>query len=64
MRWGVWCTVSGGVTGHRCSWLKSEGEVQVFNTREEAAEEAAKCREAVRGGFARFTYSPQEIDHA
>lgn len=25
-KWGVWCVVSGGVTGHRQDWLKENGQ--------------------------------------
>lgn len=25
--WGVWCIVSGGVTGFREAWLKSDGKI-------------------------------------
>jgi hypothetical protein len=33
----IWCKVWGGVTGHRESWLKDNGKVRAFSTREAAA---------------------------
>ena len=42
MRYIVRCRVSGGVTGTRYGTLKSKGEVQYFDTKEAAAEEANK----------------------
>jgi hypothetical protein len=38
---GIWCEVSGGVTGHPMSWLKVEGIVQVYDTLMEAEAIAA-----------------------
>ena len=34
--WGVWCTVTGGVTGTRSSWLKSHGEIARFDSKDAA----------------------------
>lgn len=31
LRYGVWCEVSGGVTGYRSAWLKSKGGVWTGN---------------------------------
>ena len=39
---GIWCEVWGGVTGSRRSWLKAEGEIQRYDTREQAEAEAAR----------------------
>lgn len=41
-KWGVWCSVSGGVTGSRQSWAKSNGEILKFDTEEEAKALASK----------------------
>lgn len=38
--WAVGVSVSGGVTGHRVSRVKRDGEVRLFETREEAQAEA------------------------
>lgn len=62
--WGVWATVSGGVTGHREAWLKDDGTRVEFDTREEAEEAADRMRRLqhmpTRHG-ARFTYTPRRI---
>ena len=36
MRYGVWCQVSGGITGYRYGWLKRGGVRQEFSDRGEA----------------------------
>lgn len=57
-KWGVWCEVSGGVTGHREAWLKVNGEEVEYDTQDEAETAAATCRENVRGNTrATFHYS-------
>jgi hypothetical protein len=75
--WGIWCQVSGGVTGSRANWLKGEGEgaspretIALFPTEAEAE---AKCAElaaktSLRGGFtpsgrpiAVASYSPRAL---
>jgi hypothetical protein len=38
----IWCEVWGGVTSRRASWLKSNGVVAEYITREEAEAEAAR----------------------
>jgi len=53
--WGVWCTVWGGVTGHREGWMKSNGEIRTFDTKEQA--EAAAARMSVRSPYATASYS-------
>jgi hypothetical protein len=47
--WGVWCEVSGGVTGRREAWLKHEGRVASFATQEEAAAKAAHFMRSMNG---------------
>ena len=39
---GIWAEVWGGVTGHRCAWLKADGVIQQYQTREEAEAEATR----------------------
>lgn len=59
--WGVYCTVSGGATGDRTSWLKSNGELARFATEEEAEDRAAECRAKNRTthfSSVQFTYTP------
>src|SRR5262245_57457514 len=41
-KYGVWCTVSGGVTGFREAWMKSDGKIKVFSTHQAAQAEADK----------------------
>jgi hypothetical protein len=74
---GIWCQVSGGITGHRANWLKGEGEgaspretIALFPTEGEAA---ARCAElmattSLRGGYtpsgrpiAVASYSPRAL---
>src|SRR5262249_32128275 len=59
-RFGVWCAVWGGVTGSRASWLKSNGEIQIFESRE-AAEQVARRLDASTNGnphrCASFSYT-------
>jgi hypothetical protein len=35
-RWGVWCRVSGGVTGTREAWLRAGDQLMLFARREDA----------------------------
>lgn len=56
----VWCEVWGGVTGPRQAYLKSNGEISEFSTREEAEKEAARLNEKMNGSphrIATFRYS-------
>lgn len=66
MSWGVWCTVSGGVTGPRAAWLKDQGVRVELDTREEAEEEARWNRERMNDSVSAkrgvvFTYEPRRI---
>lgn len=58
MTYGVWCTVSGGVTGTRSAWLKENGVVQEFSTLEAANVEAQKMQRSMNNpnAVASFTY--------
>jgi hypothetical protein len=63
-KFGVWCEVYGGVTGHRQAWLKENGAVVMFDTHEEAAERAKKLSDDKNGNpyrTANFEYSAREI---
>ncbi len=62
-RYGVWCEVSGGVTGDRESWLKRDGVLELFATREEAADRADAIRAKISGrGPATFRYTARRYD--
>lgn len=61
--WGVWCQVSGGVTGTREAWLKSNGEIQLFDSEDAARAEARRLMERIgRFGQARFNYTARQFD--
>jgi hypothetical protein len=64
MAYGVWCIVSGGVTGRREAWLKRKGERAEFAERAEAEAEAARLNAQMNGRYATatFHYSVAEID--
>jgi len=57
----VWCTVRGGVTGHREAWLKEDGREWV-GSREEAEREAARLNALPRSphSLASFKYLAME----
>jgi hypothetical protein len=45
----IWCEVCGGVTGSRAAWLKHNGKIAEFATREEAEAEAAYYNKTANG---------------
>jgi hypothetical protein len=58
MTYGIWAEVSGGVTGSRAAWLKSNGEIREFATREGAEEVAAELNATMgKGSSATFRYT-------
>ena len=61
--YGVWCQVSGGVTGFRQAWLKKNGEVLEFSTFEEADAHAEHLNEQMNGphATASFSYEAREL---
>jgi hypothetical protein len=61
MTYRIWCTVSGGVTGPREAWLKSNGEIREFPTRELADAEANRLNSRYRGPVVQFNYTVEEI---
>lgn len=56
--WGVWCRVSGGVTGTREAWLKQDGQ-RFYGTQEEAEALAAdeNARPKSPHSFACYRYT-------
>jgi hypothetical protein len=61
-RWGVWCQVWGGVTGHREAWMKRGDGIATFDTKEAAEAEAAAMRANVsRYSNASFNYTARAI---
>jgi len=61
---GIWCEVSGGVTGYRCAWMKNNGVLGKFATRDEAEKEAHARNEKANGNpyrTADFRYTVREL---
>jgi hypothetical protein len=61
---GIWCVVSGGVTGHREAWLKSLGDRVSFASRKEAEDLVATMTERKLNDphrKAAYRYSVREI---
>lgn len=63
MMYRIWCTVSGGVTGHREAWLKVNGKVYETESYEKAQEKASDLMYEMnkRGYVATFTYTVEEV---
>jgi len=63
MRYGIWCAVSGGVSGHREAWLK-EGEQRVeCDTYEQAFFTAKDLQERKKDHpYAVFAYVPRPLE--
>jgi hypothetical protein len=62
--YGIWCQVSGGITGYRAAWLKSKGEQRTFQTLQEAelyAKRLTEDRMHNRYRTADYHYSAREI---
>lgn len=62
-KFGVWCTVSGGVTGFREGWFKANGEVKAFATMEEANDVAVRLNAGMGSPYstAKFHYEAMRI---
>jgi hypothetical protein len=63
--WGVWCTVSGGITGYRCAWLKQKDGTEARFTQDEAKAEAARLNkraDAMPYRAADFLYSAKVLN--
>ena len=54
---GIWCTVTGGVTGTREAWMKEDGKIKLYDTEAEAAERARRLMDVLStSSAARFSY--------
>lgn len=65
MTFGVYCEVSGGVTGYRAAWLKDgDGKESTFDSLDAANEEAAQLNSRSRNPYqtASFRYTVRERD--
>jgi hypothetical protein len=70
VKYGVWCSVTGGLTGDHEAWLKKEGVIIQFDTREEADAEverlieraaSIKARGCGRANAASFFYQARAM---
>lgn len=62
-KYGIWCVVSGGVSGLRMGWMKRDGQTLVIETEAEAIAIAAWARKSVAGFTnARFEYTAKEYN--
>jgi len=57
-KYGIWCSVWGGVTGHRQAWLKEDDKIWT-GTEEEAMKRATELNAAQRMSTAHFSYEVQ-----
>ena len=53
--WGIWCRVSGGVTGTREGWMKREG-VRWYGTEEEATALAEETQDQAGSPFSTASF--------
>jgi hypothetical protein len=62
--YGIWCTVSGGILGHREAWLLNGRRRVEYSNEQEAIEKASRMtREMnVPGTTAIFTYQATILD--
>jgi hypothetical protein len=60
-KYGIWCVVSGGVTGYREAWMKDIHKEIWLGTKEEAESKVKKIMDDRRGSFsvASFSYTPR-----
>ena len=60
--WRVWCRVSGGVTGTRESYLKSDGKLAEFPTFEEANARAEELNKSMNHEYSRAFFSYTAVE--
>ena len=61
-KYGVWCAVSGGVTGHREAWLKEADKVLEFDNYEQARATAKDLQDRKKDHpYAVFAYVPRPL---
>ena len=58
----IWCRVSGGVTGTREAWLKSDGGVVEFGDRAAAEAEARRLNEKMNHPYATADFRYSVVD--
>lgn len=64
MKYRIWASVSGGITGSREAWLKVNDEPVEYATRAEAQAEADKQNKLMNSIYsvARFRYTVKEVE--
>ena len=60
-KYGIWCHVSGGVTGTRESWMKYDGERYETSNKEEADKLAQNLTFSKREAKVFFSHTVKEI---
>ena len=55
-KFGVMCRRSGGMLGFAESLLKKDGQVQTFDTKEEAETEAKRCRDSMNSPYSSASF--------
>jgi hypothetical protein len=63
MTYRIWCKVSGGITGTREAWLKANGKICEYATREQAAQVARDLNERSNRSGATADYRYSVIEH-
>lgn len=58
--WGVWCQISGGITGTREAWLR-RGIFRWSGSQDEAETLASKENARAKGGVASYRYTAKHI---
>jgi hypothetical protein len=61
--YGIWCQVSGGVTGTRQAWLKDDGRVQTWERREVAEAHAAHLMGQMNGPYATANFVYRVVEY-
>lgn len=61
VKFNIEVSVSGGVTGHRVSLLKADGQVRTFDTQAEAEIVADDYRRSMNGPYATASFSARVV---
>lgn len=59
MKFGIWCIVSGGVTGSRAAWLRDGDTLVTFETKDAAEGEASRLNQTMNNAFSRASFRYQ-----
>lgn len=47
-RWGIFCTITGGITGHRVAWLHDRGQLCLYDDQQQAEAKAKQVSDDVQ----------------